>query len=155
MKSKLSSMTTIETRPFWPYSYILWKEVYTNTRCKCIVLEANISERSSCTVRSSSFLNFSFLHQSFFTAFNDTALKHDRFSRALNGDTFLPPNRSINNTSELSEIDNPAPHITQSSSTSITNFIIPQTQVCQRCIIFQTLTQSSSTITINLIIIQT
>ena len=32
LKSKMSSMTTIETRLFWPYSYILWKVVYKNTR---------------------------------------------------------------------------------------------------------------------------
>ena len=35
-------MLTIETRPFWLYSYILWKVVYRKTQCICIILMANI-----------------------------------------------------------------------------------------------------------------
>ena len=42
LKSKISSITTIETHPFWPYSYILWKAVYRNTWYMCIILVANI-----------------------------------------------------------------------------------------------------------------
>ena len=47
-------MTTMETLPFWPYSYILWKVVYRNTRCRSIILVANIIWRSVHEIRSSS-----------------------------------------------------------------------------------------------------
>ena len=42
LKSKISSMATMEMHPFWPYSYILWKGVCTNTWYMCIILVANI-----------------------------------------------------------------------------------------------------------------
>ena len=44
----------METLPFWPYSYILWKVVYRNTRCRSIILVANIIWRSVHEIRSSS-----------------------------------------------------------------------------------------------------
>ena len=56
LKSKISSMTTIETRPFWPYSYILWKVMYRNTRYMCTILVANIIWRSGNAIRSVVFL---------------------------------------------------------------------------------------------------
>ena len=89
MKSKISSMTTIETHPFWPYSYILWKVVYRNTRYMCIIRVANIIWRSGHAIRSSFPLDFSSLHYScrrVFTVFYVTA--YNRFGRALFGDIF-------------------------------------------------------------------
>ena len=77
MKSKISSMTTIETHPFWPYSYILWKVVYRNTRYMCILRVANIIWRSGHAIRSSFPLDFSSLHYScrrVFTVFYVTAM---------------------------------------------------------------------------------
>ena len=59
LKSKISSMSTIETRPFGPYSYILWNIVYGNTLYMYIILVANIIWRSGHAIRYSSFfLNF-------------------------------------------------------------------------------------------------
>ena len=59
LKSKISSMSTIETRPFGPYSYILWNVLYGNTRHMYIILVANIIWRSGHAIRYSSFfLNF-------------------------------------------------------------------------------------------------
>ena len=58
LKSKISSMSTIETRPFGPYSYILWNVVYGNTRYMYIILVANIIWPSGHALRSSFFLNF-------------------------------------------------------------------------------------------------
>ena len=74
LRSKISSMSTIETRPFWPYSYILWKEVYRNIWYMCITLVANIIWRSSHAIRSSFLLDFFFstivadLFSQFFTS---------------------------------------------------------------------------------------
>ena len=42
MKHKISLMLTGKMHPFWLYSYILWKAVYRNSWCMCIILEANI-----------------------------------------------------------------------------------------------------------------
>ena len=53
-------MSTIEMRPFWPYSYILWKVVYRITQCMCIIPVAYIIWRSCHAIRSSSPLDFSF-----------------------------------------------------------------------------------------------
>ena len=86
-------MLTIETRPFWPFSCILLKVVYRNTRYMCIVFVANIIWRSGHVIRSSFLLDFSFLHHS--CRRDVKAIKHDQFGRALNGDTFWPPNRSF------------------------------------------------------------
>ena len=47
----------------------------------------------------SAVLDSSFLLRSFrrvLTVFYITAMKHDRFGRALDGDTFWPPNRTFN-----------------------------------------------------------
>ena len=55
-------MPTIETCPFWLYSYILWKGLYRNVRYICIILRANIIWRSGHAIRSSFLLDFSFLH---------------------------------------------------------------------------------------------
>ena len=80
LKSKISLMSTIETRPFWPYSYILWKVVYRNIRYMCIILVANIIWRSGHVIPSSFLLDFSFLHHSyrrvFITVFYVTAMQH-------------------------------------------------------------------------------
>ena len=52
-------MSTIETRPFGPYSYILWNIVYGNTLYMYIILVANIIWRFGHEIRYSSFfLNF-------------------------------------------------------------------------------------------------
>ena len=51
-------MSMIETRPFGPYSYILWNVVYGNTRYMYIILVANIIWPSGHALRSSFFLNF-------------------------------------------------------------------------------------------------
>ena len=62
LKSKISSMTTI----FWlfqPYSYVLWKVVYRNTRYVCIILVAKIIWRSGHAISSCFPLDF-FLHYS-------------------------------------------------------------------------------------------
>ena len=66
-------MTTMETRPFWPYSYILWKVVYGNTRCRSIILLSNLIWRYVHEICSSSPLHFSFLQRSFCTVFYVTA----------------------------------------------------------------------------------
>ena len=64
LKSKISSMMTIETRPFWSYSNILRKVLYRNIWCMFIILVANIMWCSGHAIRSSSsLLDFSFLHQ--------------------------------------------------------------------------------------------
>ena len=60
LKSKISSMSTIETRPFWLHSCILWKEVYKNTRRMSIVLVVNVIWRSGHAIRSSILLDFPF-----------------------------------------------------------------------------------------------
>ena len=62
LKSRISSISTIETRPFWPYSHILWKVAHRNARCECIILVPNIIWRSGHAIRSSSLLGYSFLH---------------------------------------------------------------------------------------------
>ena len=64
LKSKISSMSTIETRLFWPYSYISWRIVNRNTRCMCIIIVHNIIWYSGHVIRSSSLLDFTFLHHS-------------------------------------------------------------------------------------------
>ena len=77
LKRKISSMSTIETRLFWPYSYILWKVVNRNTRYMSIILVANIIWRSGHAIRSSFLLDFSFLHHNSrvgFTVFFVTAM---------------------------------------------------------------------------------
>ena len=77
LKSKISSMSTIETRLFWPYSYILFKVVYRNTQYMCIILVANIIWYSGHAICSSFPLDFSFLHHScrrVFIVFYFTAL---------------------------------------------------------------------------------
>ena len=58
LKSKISSMSTIETRPFWLYSYIFWKAVFRNNRYMCIILVANIIWCSGHAIR---FLPLKFL----------------------------------------------------------------------------------------------
>ena len=76
-EDKADRRSKIETRPFWPYSYILWKVVYENTHCMCIVLVVNIIWRSGRAVRSPFLLDFSFLHHScrrVFTFFYVTAV---------------------------------------------------------------------------------
>ena len=55
-------MSTIEMRPFLPYSYIFWRVVYRNIRFVCIILVANIIWRSGHAIRSSFHVDFSFLH---------------------------------------------------------------------------------------------
>ena len=58
--------------------------MYKNTRCKCVILVANIIWSSGHAIRSFP-LDFSFLRHScrrVFTVFV-TAMKHDRFGRAL------------------------------------------------------------------------
>ena len=55
-------MQTIETCPFWLYSYILWKGMYRNTQYMCKIFEANIIWRSGHAIRSSLPLNFSSFH---------------------------------------------------------------------------------------------
>ena len=55
-------MSTIETRPFLPYSYIFWRVVYRNIMFMCIILVANIIWRSGHAIRSSFLVDFSFLH---------------------------------------------------------------------------------------------
>ena len=75
-EDKADRRSKIETRPFWPYSYILWKVVYRNTRYMRIVLVANIIWCSGRAVRSPFLLDFSFLHHScrrVFTVFYVTA----------------------------------------------------------------------------------
>ena len=37
LKSKISLMATIEMHPFWPYSYILWKEVCVRILGICVL----------------------------------------------------------------------------------------------------------------------
>ena len=64
LKSKISSMSTIETRLFWPYSNIPLKVVNRNTRCMCIIIVHNIIWRPGHAIRSSSLLDFTFLHHS-------------------------------------------------------------------------------------------
>ena len=56
-------MKTIKKRSFWPYSYILWKEVYRNIYCMCNILVANIIWRSGHAIPPSSLLDFPFLHK--------------------------------------------------------------------------------------------
>ena len=76
-EDKADRRSKIETRPFWPYSYILWKVLYRNTHCMCIVIVANIIWCSSRAVRSPFLLDFSFLHHScrrVFTVFYVTAV---------------------------------------------------------------------------------
>ena len=70
LNSKISSTSTIETRPFWPYSYILWKVVYKNVRYMCIILVANIIWRSGHALRPSTFV---FLHHYCRSCFDVTA----------------------------------------------------------------------------------
>ena len=55
-------MQTIETRPFWLYSYILWKGMYRNTQYMCKIFEANIIWRSGHAIHSSLLLNFCSFH---------------------------------------------------------------------------------------------
>ena len=81
-------MSTIETRPFWPYSYILWKVVHRSTWCMYITHDANIIWRSGHTIRSSFLLDFFFLHQScrrVFTALCNMIVLAARFTRTLFG----------------------------------------------------------------------
>ena len=88
----------IETRPFWPYSYILWKVVHRNTRYMSIILVAHIIWHFGNAILSSFPLDFSSLHYScrcVFTVFYVTAMEYDRFDHALYGDTFWPPNRTF------------------------------------------------------------
>ena len=61
LKSKISSMTMAKTRPFWPYSYILWRVLHRNTRYMSIILVAHIIWRSGHAIRSSFPLDFSSL----------------------------------------------------------------------------------------------
>ena len=76
--------------------------MYRNTLYMFIILVANIIWLSGHVTRSSSFLDFSFLHGScrrVVTVFYVTMVQRDRFGRALNGplrDTFWPPNRTLN-----------------------------------------------------------
>ena len=51
-----------KTCPFWPCGCILWKIVYRNTQYTCIITVSNISWRSGHAIRSSSLLDFTFLH---------------------------------------------------------------------------------------------
>ena len=101
-EDKADRRSKIETRPFWPYSYILWKVVYRNTHCMCIVLVANIIWRSGRAVRSPFLLDFSFLHHScrrVFTVFYVTALICNinvlaaRLMETLFGCQMVPPIR--------------------------------------------------------------
>ena len=64
LKSKISLMTMIETLPFWPYSYILWKVGYENTRYMRIILVANFIWHSGHAIRLYFPLSFSSLHYS-------------------------------------------------------------------------------------------
>ena len=99
LKSKISSMATIETHPFWPYSYILWKGVCTNTWCMCIILVANIIWRSSHTIHSPFPLDFSSILYSclrILTVFYVTAMQCYLFGHALYGDTFWLLNCTFN-----------------------------------------------------------
>ena len=76
-EDKADRRSKIETRPFWPYGYILWKVAYRNTHCMCIVLVANIIWCSGRAERSPFLLDFSFLHhscRSVFTVFYVTAM---------------------------------------------------------------------------------
>ena len=65
----------------------------------CIIPVANIIWRSGQAIISFFPLDFSSVHHScrrFFTVLYVTAMQHARFSRALNRDTFWPPNRTFN-----------------------------------------------------------
>ena len=93
-------MSTIETRPFGPYSYILWNAVYGNTRHMYIILVANIIWRSGHAIRYSSFF-LNFLSPPYIVAgvssqFSMSQLCNMIVLAALNGDTFWPPNRTLN-----------------------------------------------------------
>ena len=69
----------LKTRPFWPYSYILWKAVYRNIRHLCINLVANIIWGPGNPICSSFLLDFSFLHHDcrrVFTVFYVIAMLH-------------------------------------------------------------------------------
>ena len=115
LKSKISSMTTIETRPFWPYSYRNTRYMYiilvaykNNTQipehhlgCFEIFRYFEIPEHHlALRPRDTSFpLDFSPLHyscQRVLKVFYVTAMYYDLFGRALYGDTFWPPNRTFN-----------------------------------------------------------
>ena len=79
LKSKIASILTVKTRPFWPYSYILWKAVYRNIRHLCISLVANIIWGPGHPICSSFLLDFSFLHHDcrrVFTVFYVIAMLH-------------------------------------------------------------------------------
>ena len=98
LKSKISSVDD-RNASIWPHSYILWKVVYRNTRCMCIILIANIIWRSGHAKRSSFLLDFSFLHPSsrrVLTVSYVTTMRHDRFGCAFNRNTFRPPNHTFN-----------------------------------------------------------
>ena len=73
--------------------------MYGNTWYLFLILVANIIWLSGHAIRSSYLRDFSFLLNSFrriFTVFYVTTIQHDRFGRALDGDTFWPPNRNFN-----------------------------------------------------------
>ena len=79
LKSKIASILMVKTRPFWLYSYILWKAVYRNIRHLCINLVANIIWGTGHPICSSFLLDFSFLHhdcQRVFTVFYVIAMLH-------------------------------------------------------------------------------
>ena len=98
LNSKISSISSTP-RSLWSYGYTLWKVAYRNMRYMCIDPVVNIIWGPGHVIRSSIPLDFSSLHHTcrrVFTVFNVTAMWHDRFGRALNGDTFWSPNRTFN-----------------------------------------------------------
>ena len=88
-------MSTIETRPFWPYSYFLWTVVHRNTGICVLFLQlTSVGAPAKQYVRPFlEFFPFSAIVADVSSQFSTpTAIKHDRFGRALNRNTFWPSN---------------------------------------------------------------